>query len=101
MLQDELRAVFLPRFLTAARARLERARAGDHSQAAAELHALAGESMLLGLSELSGLAVEGEAAARRCFEASDEAARVRCAELLGEIVERLESVASASRNAVS
>jgi HPt (histidine-containing phosphotransfer) domain-containing protein len=97
MLQDELRAVFLPRFLSAARERLGRAQAGDHSQAAAELHSLAGEAMLLGLKELSELATAGEEAARRCFSESDEVSRSRCAELIARMVEGIEGLSAAQK----
>ena len=101
-LQDELRAVFLPRFLEAARGRLEKAKTGDHGQAAAELHSLAGEAMLLGLTELSQIAAEGERAARHCFEAADDAGRARCADLIARMisgVEELARTASVERSA--
>jgi HPt (histidine-containing phosphotransfer) domain-containing protein len=95
MSKEELRRVFLPRFLTGARQRLERARAGDHSQAAAELHSLAGEAMLLGLTELSQLAVEGERASRACFQSADEAGRQRCADILAQLVTGVEELTRA------
>jgi HPt (histidine-containing phosphotransfer) domain-containing protein len=92
MQKDELRALFLPRFIVAARERLERARVSDFSRVAGELHSLAGEAMLLGLAELSAVAVEAEEAARRCFENADPTARAACARSLHHLTELIASL---------
>src|SRR5260221_14761062 len=93
MLQNELRAVFVLRFIDAARERLERAGVADFSKVAGELHSLAGEAMLLGLAELSGLAVEAETAARRCFDNADPSARAFCAGALSRLTELVDRLA--------
>lgn len=69
-MQDIL-AQFMPKFVTIARTRLDKierelAVGGDSSRqvAASELHALAGEAALLGLTELGQLARQGEDALR-------------------------------------
>jgi DNA-binding NarL/FixJ family response regulator len=80
---------FLPKFLTAAQARLARGAqlvAADNATAAfAELHALAGEAAILGLGDLAKLAREGELAAKRWREAdpgTGDAHRASCEESL-------------------
>lgn len=68
---DDLHAAFLPRFLEAARARIGRARtAADAAERDAtnttlrDLHSLAGEAGLLGLTTVLALARAGEEKAR-------------------------------------
>lgn len=70
MKADDFRARFLPRFAAVARKRLENAEAliarADPAKAgmlAAEMHALAGEAAILGLTEVADAAHEAEIAA--------------------------------------
>ena len=97
MLENELRREFLPRFLVAARRRLEDARTASFSRLAGELHSLAGEAMLLGLPEISALASEAEGVARRSFENADAAARASCARSLSRLVEMVEELSAQSQ----
>jgi CheY-like chemotaxis protein/HPt (histidine-containing phosphotransfer) domain-containing protein len=93
---EELRARFRTRFIDTARARLRRCltRLGESSSAvdiASELHALAGEAAMLGFDDISVIARNGEAAARR-WHAGSTAAHVECARVvrtLGREVEAL------------
>jgi hypothetical protein len=89
-LEDDLRSEFLPRFLAAARSRLEQARIGSFHELAGELHALAGEAMLLGLPEVSSLALEGERAAQRSFENASSEARAACVDALRRLIDMVE-----------
>jgi HPt (histidine-containing phosphotransfer) domain-containing protein len=93
MLQDDLRTQFLPHFLSVARQRLEQAKTLSFSKVAGELHALAGEAMLLGLPEVFQLAADAEAAAQRCFENADPAARATCAQALARLTELVDALA--------
>jgi hypothetical protein len=68
---DDIRAQFLPRFVSSARERLERASKliSDGANAAlaiaTDLHTIAGEASILGLDEVAILARDGERAVRR------------------------------------
>lgn len=72
----ELLAEFMPRFVTAARDRLERSRTllsgGQYRELERELHTLAGDAAMLGLPELAEMVRECEIAARRGAEISGE-----------------------------
>jgi HPt (histidine-containing phosphotransfer) domain-containing protein len=65
---EDLRIRFLPRFVETTRGRLARARSlfehGDAPTLAHELHALAGEAMMLDLRAIAENARRGESAAR-------------------------------------
>jgi HPt (histidine-containing phosphotransfer) domain-containing protein len=67
---EEIRAKFLPRFVTTARQRLEKAQQliADGAPAApaiaADLHTIAGEASIMGLHEVADIAREGERAVR-------------------------------------
>ena len=66
---DDLLARFLPRFVESARERIRRAgelfAARDFGKLASELHTLAGEASVLGLTEIGALARSAEQLARR------------------------------------
>ena len=67
---DDIRAKFLPRFVSSARERLERASKliAEGSNAApsiaADLHTIAGEASIMGLHDVAVMAREGERAVR-------------------------------------
>ena len=65
---DDLLARFLPRFVESAHVRIRRATelfaARDFGKLASELHTLAGEASVLGLSEIGALARNAEQMAR-------------------------------------
>ncbi|MBI5478741.1 MAG: Hpt domain-containing protein [Deltaproteobacteria bacterium] len=88
-MKDDLRAVFMPRFIDTARARLERAALllarRDDNALAGELHALGGEAAMLGLEEFADSARGGEIGARR----GDLAACQRSLRTLGESLEQV------------
>ncbi len=96
-MMDDLRARFLPRFLSTARERLARARTsleadGTGGGLAGELHALAGEASILGLSRVSELARRGENTARGRVEPPGGDALADCRtvlELLDQEIDRL------------
>jgi len=92
---DDLRSRFMPRFVEASRGRLERARVlfagGDAPMLAHELHALAGEAMMLDLHAIADNARRGESAAiawskgRESGGGSSEAPRAVCADSLESV----------------
>jgi HPt (histidine-containing phosphotransfer) domain-containing protein len=95
---EDLRTRFLPRFLESSRNRLARARAlyesADAKALAAELHALAGEAMMLDLGTVADNARRGETAARdwSVSTGSTDASRATCAsclDLVGDAVAAL------------
>lgn len=67
---EDIRAKFLPRFVTTARQRLEKAQRliADGTPAAqsiaADLHTIAGEASIMGLHDVAEMAREGERAVR-------------------------------------
>ena len=67
---EDIRARFLPRFVTTARQRLEKAQqqiasgTPAASSIAADLHTIAGEASVMGLHDVAEMAREGERAAR-------------------------------------
>jgi hypothetical protein len=83
---DDLRARFLRKFLDGATVRvsrgLEAAEQGEPAAAWGQLHALAGEAAILGLSELAEAARLGSAAARRWMDAGEAGAREECEQAL-------------------
>jgi HPt (histidine-containing phosphotransfer) domain-containing protein len=95
---EELRTRFLPRFVETSQGRLARARAlferGDAPTLAEELHALAGEAMMLDLGAIADNARRGESAAR-VWSSSDasqsgqssERERATCASCLAKVGE--------------
>jgi hypothetical protein len=107
-LTEELKQRFLPRFVETSRGRLARARSlfdgGDAPTLAHELHALAGEAMMLDLRVIADNARRGESAARawsRSSEASSEGADPRaicasCIDNVGEAILELSSAAPAN-----
>ena len=68
---DELRSKFLPRFVASARERLERAskliaEGGNAAPSiATDLHTIAGEAAIMGLSDIAAMARDAERAVRR------------------------------------
>jgi len=92
---DDLLTRFLPRFVESARARIRHAAelfaARDFGKLASEMHTLAGEASVLGLSEIGALARDAEHMARNATVDG-------CEEKLAEI-ER--SIAVLSRSASS
>jgi HPt (histidine-containing phosphotransfer) domain-containing protein len=92
---DEIRAKFLPRFVAAARQRLERATkmvaSGHHdgSVIAAELHTIAGEASIMGLAEIAAMARQGEQSVRQS-SGVDDAAMLRTLEQLSRGIDALE-----------
>jgi hypothetical protein len=94
---DELQAMFVPRFVELARARVQRAienaRSGDPAATAAtmrELHALVGEAGLLGLTAIIPIARDSEEKAKRLFTScnpQDATVLVAALEELGKLVE--------------
>jgi HPt (histidine-containing phosphotransfer) domain-containing protein len=102
-LNPELRARFLPRFVAVSRSRLSRARTlfekGDAPSLAMELHALAGEAMMLDLRGIADDARQGEAAARdwgHFGPEPGEAARLRCGTSLERVSGALASLSESS-----
>lgn len=69
-MMDEIRARFLPRFVSSARQRLERASklindgANAAPSIATDLHTIAGEASIMGLHEVAAMARETERAVR-------------------------------------
>ena len=86
----DLRARFMPRFVEVARARLEKMSAlladpAKTGQVAVELHTVAGEAAMLGLTELADTARSAEIAAHH----GDTSAARRGVQALGQQVESL------------
>ena len=97
---EELRARFRTRFIDTARDRIRRCLAmlGESSSAgnvASELHSLAGEAAMLGFDDISVLARNGEAAARRWL-AGSTAAHVECARVVRSLGREVEAMAADS-----
>jgi PleD family two-component response regulator len=102
MLAD-LRAQFLPEFLTETRTRLRHAMsllppAGPATeqgaqQIAAMMHSITGEALLIGAPELALLARAAAGAARRYLETHHDAALVACARTLRSFLRELEKLA--------
>jgi HPt (histidine-containing phosphotransfer) domain-containing protein len=104
---EDLRTRFLPRFVQTSQGRLARARAlferGDAPTLAEELHALAGEAMMLDLGAIADNARRGESAARVWSSSnesspsnhSSERERATCASCLAKVGE---AVAALSEN---
>jgi CheY-like chemotaxis protein/HPt (histidine-containing phosphotransfer) domain-containing protein len=95
---EELRARFRTRFIDTARDRIRRCLAmlGESSSAvnvASELHSLAGEAAMLGFEDISELARNGEAAARR-WHAGSTAAHVECARVVRNLGREVEAMAT-------
>jgi HPt (histidine-containing phosphotransfer) domain-containing protein len=98
---EDLRNRFMPRFVEASRGRLERARAlfagGDAPTLAHELHALAGEAMMLDLHTIAENARRGESAAiawSKGTNGSSEAPRATCADCLDNVAHALVALTS-------
>jgi HPt (histidine-containing phosphotransfer) domain-containing protein len=94
---EDLRQRFLPRFVQSGRERAARAlealeTAQGSAVAAAELHALAGEAAILELSDIAGLAREGEKAARSAPATAPREKREECARLLRRIAAAVEAL---------
>jgi CheY-like chemotaxis protein/HPt (histidine-containing phosphotransfer) domain-containing protein len=97
---EELRARFRTRFIDTARDRIRRCLAmlSESSSAgnvASELHSLAGEAAMLGFDEVSVLAHDGEAAARRWL-AGSTAAHVECARVVRSLGRAVDAMAGNS-----
>jgi HPt (histidine-containing phosphotransfer) domain-containing protein len=99
-MREELRAQFLPRFVDLARERLTFGRAalsGDPkglSRLPAELHSLAGEAAMLGLTEVAAVARECESAARECASGRADDAGGDCAAKLDRLTALVEELAA-------
>ncbi|MEZ4402367.1 MAG: response regulator [Kofleriaceae bacterium] len=100
-MNDELRARFMGRFVDVAGQRCARslaavtsAGAGAPSDVKAELHALAGEAGILGLTELAELAQHGERECAAWANAADVAARARCAIAVRTLSVRVRALAT-------
>ena len=94
---DDLHAAFLPRFLEVARARLVKARAATQepgrdavNATLRDLHALAGEAGLLGLTAVLALAREGEERARSLLAARTDDTISALATSLDELAKALD-----------
>jgi CheY-like chemotaxis protein/HPt (histidine-containing phosphotransfer) domain-containing protein len=97
---EELRARFRTRFIDTARDRIRRCLTmlGESSNAgnvASELHSLAGEAAMLGFDDVSVLARNGEAAARRWLAGSTPA-HVECARVVRSLGREVEAMAADS-----
>jgi DNA-binding response OmpR family regulator len=97
------RAGLLPMFVETARRRARHARAAlelagrdELRRAAYELHALVGESAVLGFVELAELARQGRHAAVRCEQALTAAHRAACEDLVTAVEEQVERLAVAA-----
>ena len=96
---EDLRRRFLPRFVETSRERLARAHSlfegGDAPTLAHELHALAGEAMMLDLGAVADHARLAEVAARAWSKASEDsggcsrAACAHCLEIVGQALHAL------------
>jgi HPt (histidine-containing phosphotransfer) domain-containing protein len=103
-MMDDLQARFLPRFTALAHTRLAKAREAASSRdfaAAAEtardLHAIAGEAGLLGLSAIVPVARESEECARRASASHadrDADALIVALEALGSVIESVHPLRS-------
>lgn len=94
---EELHAAFLPRFLEIARTRVTRALAavaegGDATTVVRDLHALAGEAGLLGLSDLLPLARDGEDKARGVLAARNDQTMTALKGALEELAKAIEQL---------
>lgn len=91
-----LLARFLPRFVATARERLQRSlqliRATDADALVKELHALAGEASMLGLTAIAEPARAGENAAIAARESGDRRGLVRVARLIREASKALDGI---------
>lgn len=94
---EDLRAAFLPRFLEVARARITKARAATReagrdavNATLRDLHALAGEAGLLGLTAVLALAREGEERARSLLAARTDDTISALATSLDELAKALD-----------
>lgn len=99
---EELQARYLPRFVEVAQQRIARgleavtpAGAGAPQVARSELHTLAGEAGILGLTDLATRARAGEADCKRWLDDGDVAARARCAIALRALGGQLRQLAAA------
>lgn len=100
-MMEELRARYLPRFVEVAQRRVARGLeavtpvgAGAPQIARTELHTLAGEAGILGLTELASRAQAGEADCKRWLDDGDVAARARCAIALRQLGAQLRQLAA-------
>lgn len=99
-MMDELAARFMPKFIALARTRVADAtaatRARDHAASPTtvrELHALAGEAGLLGLSDLIPLARECEQKAKELRASGAESQADALLAALGRLERAIESLA--------
>ncbi|HVK74287.1 MAG TPA: response regulator [Kofleriaceae bacterium] len=99
-MSDDLRARYLPRFVDTAARRITRALeavtpagAGAPLVARTELHTLAGEAGILGLSELATVAHNAENEVRRWIDAGDVGARAKTALALRQLHRLLRQLA--------
>ena len=96
----DLLSIFLPKFLVLARSRIARGielateRIADHVPAIArELHAIAGEAGLLGLTSVVALARSGEVHAKRLRTSRSDADADALVAVLAELKDEIERVA--------
>jgi HPt (histidine-containing phosphotransfer) domain-containing protein len=90
----DLVAQFLPRFKTSAAENLGRAReflaSGDATGVERELHRLAGDAAILGLTEVAELARRGQEAARE-LAGSEGATADECAVVIDQLADAVKS----------
>lgn len=98
---EDLRARYLPRFVETAQRRIARGLeavtptgAGAPQVARSELHTLAGEAGILGLTELATRAQAGEVDCKRWLDDGDVAARARCAIAFRQLGAQLRALAA-------
>jgi HPt (histidine-containing phosphotransfer) domain-containing protein len=91
-MNDDITAIFLPRFAVTARARLDRARNAatqhvhdDTIKTIADLHSIAGDAGLLGLTAISKLANRCETRARAARSSGSDAELDALVEPLDEL----------------
>jgi HPt (histidine-containing phosphotransfer) domain-containing protein len=96
---DDLHAIFVPRFVASARARLTRARADArrHERDATlktthDLHTIAGDAGLLGLTEIARMASACEQSAKQARESGSDAELDALAESLDELAAAIEGL---------
>ncbi len=95
--RNDLSASFVPRFVKSARTRLERALTESRNRShletprtVADLHTIAGDAGLLGLSKIAALARACEDAAREAHKSCDDSALDHLHDMLVELSDTIE-----------
>lgn len=100
-MKESLRAQFMPRFLELARQRLERGQnaLSDEptiplSQLPADMHSLAGDAAMLGLTDVAAAARDCEAMARLCATGREHGVTKDCVDKLEHLIRLVDEIAA-------